>query len=57
MIILKQPNPPSATSTRTVIDSALCKAQLMEISEQTGETLKEIVMRLVEKEYKEMKGE
>jgi hypothetical protein len=48
---MKQPNPPTLAKPRIVIESLEVKKQLIEISELTGETLKDVVVRLVNGEY------
>jgi hypothetical protein len=40
-----------ATSAKIIVDDIEAKKMLMEISDKTGDSMKKIIVRLVEKEY------
>lgn len=48
---MQQSRLPKADSPRIIVDSIETKQKLIEIGKARGETLKEIVIRLVEEEY------
>lgn len=50
---MKQPRMPQKTASRIVVDDQQAKEKLIEIGEKTGETLKEIIVRLIEFEFVE----
>lgn len=54
---MQQSRLPKADSPRIIVDSIETKQKLIEIGKVRGETLKEIVIRLVEEEYSKINKE
>lgn len=48
---MKQPRLPKANSPRIIVDCLETKKRLVEMADANNETVKEIVIRLVRKEY------
>jgi hypothetical protein len=53
---MRQPRLPKPDSSRIVVDSLETKKVIIAISEKTGESLKEIIIRLVDQEHKKIRG-
>jgi hypothetical protein len=53
---MKQPRLPKATNKRITVESLETKEKAINISEKTGESLKEIVVRLIDNEHKKIGG-
>jgi hypothetical protein len=49
-------NKPISLSSRIVLESSETKKKIIKIQEKTGESIKEIIVRLVQEEYSNLGG-